>query len=177
MPTFVPARTVVLTVKHCFLFKLLAVPLIAFVTIQKAPAPEKLEDKSKRLGVCGNRVYGPSVSNPLQQFTTNSQHPAKLHRVSSSLANAFASARRFQIHRFHVRDSPTVVQPFMQGRQLNVKEFRYLRTVRVTAAVCLHLWAGVRWYTSSTETIFQRPQFTVLALSCVFGKQSLSAIF
>lgn len=72
MPTYVPARTVVLAVKHCFLFKLLAVPLITPVTIQEASVPEKLEDKSKCLEVCGNQMFSLSVSNPLQLFTTNS---------------------------------------------------------------------------------------------------------
>jgi hypothetical protein len=61
------------------------------------------------------------------------------------------------------------------GRNLPDKEFRYLRTVIVTAAVHqglisrlapIHLtfwhWAGITPYTSSYE----------LAESCVFGKQS-----
>ena len=61
------------------------------------------------------------------------------------------------------------------GRNLPDKEFRYLRTVIVTAAVHqdlvselapLHVifwhWAGITPYTSSCE----------LAESCVFGKQS-----
>ena len=65
------------------------------------------------------------------------------------------------------------------GRQLIDKEFRYLRTVRVTAAVyqgfnsklahlLLAFWhrAGVRPYTSSYD----------LAESCVFIKQSLPPI-
>ena len=65
------------------------------------------------------------------------------------------------------------------GRQLIDKEFRYLRTVRVTAAVyqgfnskqtllLLTFWhrAGVRPYTSSYD----------LAESCVFIKQSLPPI-
>jgi len=61
------------------------------------------------------------------------------------------------------------------GRNLPDKEFRYLRTVIVTAAVYwgfiselapIHLtfqhWAGVSPYTSSCD----------LAETCVFGKQS-----
>ena len=65
------------------------------------------------------------------------------------------------------------------GHQSNAKEFRYLRTVRVTAAVywdfkfvpkhivlTLQHWAGVSLYTS----------FLKLAETCVFIKQSLSPI-
>jgi hypothetical protein len=65
------------------------------------------------------------------------------------------------------------------GHQLNAKEFRYLWTVRVTAAVywglgykpkllplILQHWAGVSFYTSSYE----------FAETCVFIKQSLSPI-
>jgi len=57
------------------------------------------------------------------------------------------------------------------GRNLPDKEFRYLRTVIVTAAVHSLLaqilvtfwhWAGITPYTSSCE----------FAESCVFGKQS-----
>jgi len=67
----------------------------------------------------------------------------------------------------------------MQGHQLNAKEFRYLWTVRVTAAVywglslkpkpltlTLQHWAGVSLYTS----------FYNLAETCVFVKQSLSFV-
>ena len=66
------------------------------------------------------------------------------------------------------------------GRNLPDKEFRYLRTVIVTAAVHqdlvselapLHVifwhWAGITPYTSSCE----------LAGSCVFGKQSPGFIY
>jgi hypothetical protein len=65
------------------------------------------------------------------------------------------------------------------GHQLNAKEFRYLRTVRVTAAVywdlekkrkpfylALQHWADVSLYTS----------FYKLAETCAFIKQSLSPI-
>ena len=75
---------------------------------------------------------------------------------------------------------------FRAGRNLPDKEFRYLRTVIVTAAVhwgfnsnlriptCVYLallltfqhWAGVSPYTSSFD----------LAETCVFGKQSLGPI-
>ena len=64
---------------------------------------------------------------------------------------------------------------FRAGRNLPDKEFRYLRTVIVTAAVhqglvselaLIHVtfwhWAGITPYTSSYE----------FAESCVFGKQS-----
>jgi hypothetical protein len=70
---------------------------------------------------------------------------------------------------------------FRAGRNLPDKEFRYLRTVIVTAAVHrgftlrLHTprsftfrhWAGVSPYTSACA----------LAETCVFGKQSLEPIF
>src|SRR6202521_707587 len=69
---------------------------------------------------------------------------------------------------------------FRAGRNLPDKEFRYLRTVIVTAAVHRGLdswlrspllvtfrhWAGVSPYTSTF----------VLAETCVFGKQSLEPI-
>ena len=48
------------------------------------------------------------------------------------------------------------------GRNLPDKEFRYLRTVIVTAAVSFRHRAGVRPYSSSCD----------LAKPCVFGKQS-----
>jgi hypothetical protein len=51
---------------------------------------------------------------PFYLFTLYLGPVVKLHRVSSSLASIPASARAFQIHRVHVGDSPTVVQPFMQ---------------------------------------------------------------
>src|SRR5690242_15783060 len=70
---------------------------------------------------------------------------------------------------------------FRAGRNLPDKEFRYLRTVIVTAAVHRGLdswlrtpllvtfrhWAGVSPYTSACA----------LAETCVFGKQSLEPIF
>src|SRR5436853_1571752 len=69
---------------------------------------------------------------------------------------------------------------FRAGRNLPDKEFRYLRTVRVTAAVhrgfsswlrtplplTFRHWAGVSPYTSAFA----------LAETCVFGKQSLEPI-
>lgn len=69
---------------------------------------------------------------------------------------------------------------FRAGQNLPDKEFRYLRTVIVTAALhwgfssalsrfplTFQQWAGFRLYTSSFE----------LAESCVFAKQSLRPIF
>ena len=70
---------------------------------------------------------------------------------------------------------------FRAGRNLPDKEFRYLRTVRVTAAVyrgfgsrlraplplTVRHWAGVSPYTSTF----------VFAETCVFGKQSLEPIY
>ena len=52
------------------------------------------------------------------------------------------------------------------GRNLPDKEFRYLRTVIVTAAVTFQHWAGVSPYTSSFD----------FAETCVFGKQSLGPL-
>jgi len=51
---------------------------------------------------------------------------------------------------------------FRAGRNLPDKEFRYLRTVIVTAAVHRGHWAGVSPHTASYD----------LAETCVFGKQS-----
>ena len=42
------------------------------------------------------------------------------------------------------------------GRQLSVKEFRYLRTVMVAAAVGVSLWAGVRlctWFDNLSSVL------------------------
>ena len=79
-----------------------------------------------------------------------------------------------------LRQRPTRYS-FRAGRNLPDKEFRYLRTVIVTAAVHRGLdswlrspllvtfrhWAGVSPYTSACA----------LAETCVFGKQSLEPIF
>jgi hypothetical protein len=69
---------------------------------------------------------------------------------------------------------------FRAGRNLPDKEFRYLRTVIVTAAVhrgfgsklsplplTFRHWAGVSLYTSSCD----------FAQTCVFGKQSIEPFF
>ena len=55
---------------------------------------------------------------------------------------------------------------FRAGRNLPDKEFRYLRTVIVTAAVTFQHRAGVSPYTSSYD----------FAETCVFDKQSLGPI-
>ena len=86
------------------------------------------------------------------------------------------------LHRYYnfagraVETVPKSLRPFMRGQNLPDKEFRYLRTVIVTAAVhwgfnsmLSHLLltfqhrAGVSSYTSSFD----------LAHTCVFGKQLL----
>ncbi len=103
----------------------------------------------------------------------------KVHGVLPSSRWYSASSRRIQFHWVHVGDSGAVVTPFVAGRYLCDKEFRYLRTVRVTAAVYRGFHSklitlplltfqhragvGVRLYTSCYH----------LAESCVFNKQSL----
>jgi len=59
----------------------------------------------------------------------------KVHGVFPSNRREFVSSQTFQFHRAYSGDSGRVVTPFMPGRNLPDKEFRYLRTVRVTAAV------------------------------------------
>ena len=55
---------------------------------------------------------------------------------------------------------------FRAGQNLPDKEFRYLRTVIVTAALTFQHWAGVSSYTSSFD----------FAETCVFAKQLLGPI-
>ena len=101
-----------------------------------------------------------------------------MHGVLPSSRWYSASSRRIQFHWVHVGDSGAVVTPFVQVATYATRNlFRYLRTVRVTAAVyrgfhsklitlllpTFQHRAGVRLYTSCYH----------LAESCVFNKQSL----
>ena len=115
--------------------------------------------------------------------------PAILHKLSPNSISSYSKAPRglfvlLRVTSIFTRSSispgPSLRQcptryAFRAGRNLPDKEFRYLRTVIVTAAVHrgfiselapLHLtfrhWAGVSPYTSSFE----------FAETCVFGKQS-----
>gem|GEM_PF-3105603 len=98
----------------------------------------------------------------------------KLHGVFSSLYGQTASLPSMHFHRVLRRDSAHNDYSIRAGQNLPDKEFRYLRTVIVTAAVhwdfssrrkALSLiyqhWAGVSPYTSTF----------VFAETCVFGKQ------
>ncbi len=116
--------------------------------------------------------------------------PPILHKSSPNPMSGYSKAPRglFVLLRVKSIFTPISVSPgpllrqcssryaFRAGRNLPDKEFRYLRTVIVTAAVHRGLssklsplpltfrhWAGVSLYTSSFN----------FAQTCVFGKQSL----
>ena len=108
-----------------------------------------------------------SVQNPIQSYSKGSWGLSVFPRgdcIITNISTSLSLRRRQCGHRYAIR----------AGRNLPDKEFRYLRTVLVTAAVYWdfnqelaphHLIfqhrAGVRPYTSTF----------VLAESCVFGKQ------
>jgi hypothetical protein len=116
--------------------------------------------------------------------------PAMLHKLSPNAMAGYSKAPRglfvlLRVTRIFTRTSispgPSLRQcstryAFRAGRNLPDKEFRYLRTVIVTAAVhrgfnsereplllTFRHWAGVSPYTSACA----------FAETCVFGKQSI----
>lgn len=108
-------------------------------------------------------------------YTSNQcQAAVKLHGVFSPYHNESAFLPTLQFHRDSCRDSFQNHYAIRAGQNLPDKEFRYLRTVIVTAAVhwgfssdreafalTFQHRAGVSPYTSTF----------VLAETCVFGKQ------
>jgi hypothetical protein len=203
-PTFVPVRLVSLTVKRPVAFALsgwfpftLRAPLGASVTLLEATAPVKLPtwrcpDTSSwhplgpRPSQGGISTLAPPRPQPqllrlppiLRNHSPNptpscSKAPRGLFvllRVSRVFTASSTSPSPW------LRQRPTRYA-FRAGRNLPDKEFRYLRTVIVTAAVhrgfgstlFKHLpltfrhWAGVSPYTSAFA----------FAETCVFGKQSV----
>ena len=116
--------------------------------------------------------------------------PPMLHRLRPNPMPSYSKAPRGLFVQLRVRSifTPNSVSPgspprqrsiryaFRAGRNLPDKEFRYLRTVIVTAAVhrgfsselaplplTFRHWAGVSLYTSSCD----------FAQTCVFDKQSI----
>ena len=161
-PTFVSARPVCLTVKLPCAFTLdgwfpfsLREPLGASVTLSQATAPVKLPTcqcshtgSRCRLG-CGLYQAGiPRAAAPKLAFRLPSL-PAILHRHSPHAMASCSKAPRglFVLLRVLRILTQTSISPgpslrqcptrytFRAGRNLPDKEFRYLRTVIVTAAV------------------------------------------
>ncbi len=58
-----------------------------------------------------------------------------MYRVFPSSYKIFASSRKIQFHRINIRDSEMDRYTNRAGQNLSDKEFRYLWTVRVTAAI------------------------------------------
>ena len=201
-PTFVSARHVRLAVKLPYAFALydwfpfsLREPLHASVTFWEATDPVKLptrhcshtgsrhrlESKLSQSGI--SRTTPPNLATQLHSL------PPILHKLSTNSMSSYSKASRGLFVLLRVRSifTPNSVSPgpslrqcpiryaFRAGRNLPDKEFRYLRTVIVTAAVhrgfssklsplplTFRHWAGVSLYTSSFD----------FAQTCVFGKQS-----
>ena len=201
-PTFVPARLVGLAVKHPCAFALtgglpsrLRIPLNASVTLWEATAPVKLPTSHCPLLGLGP-VHIKSGISPLAppppQGQLQSLPPILRMMCPDSMASCSKAPRGLFVLSWVTRiftglsisPGPSSRQrpdryAFRAGRNLPDKEFRYLRTVIVTAAVdrgfslwlaprpfTFRHWAGVSPYTSTC----------VLAETCVFGKQSLEPI-
>ncbi len=167
----------------------------ASVTLWEATAPVKLptwhcfltglrlrlESKLNQSGI--------SLATPPNLAIQLLSLPPILHKPSPNPMPSYSKAPRGLFVLLRVRSifTPTSVSPgpslrqcpiryaFRAGRNLPDKEFRYLRTVIVTAAVhrgfsselspfplTFRHWAGVSLYTSSFD----------FAQTCVFGKQS-----
>ena len=90
----------------------------------------------------------------------------KLHGVFLSCRGSPVSSPALQFRRVPCRDSAQIVTTFRAGRNLPDKEFRYLRTVIVTAAVyrgfgspraplplTFRHWAGLSPYTSALARV------------------------
>jgi hypothetical protein len=202
-PTFVSARLVCLAVKLPYAFALsdwfpfsLREPLRASVTLWEATAPVKLptchcllpglraqlESKLTQSGI--------SPATPPNLAAQFHSLPPILHKVSPNPMAGYSKAPRGLFVLLRVRSifTPISVSPgpllrqcssryaFRAGRNLPDKEFRYLRTLIVRAAVhrgfssqlaplplTFRHWAGVSLYTSSFD----------LAQTCGSGNQSL----
>ena len=155
---------------------------------QTAHLPLSLMLLTPKLGPKRSQA-GISTSTPLNLTTKLPRLPAILHKQRPNAMASYSKAPRglFVLLRVIRIFTHTSISPgpllrqcstryaFRAGRNLPDKEFRYLRTVIVTAAVHrgfisllaqLHLtfrhWAGVSPYTSACA----------FAETCVFGKQS-----
>ena len=162
-PTFVSARRVGLTVKLAYAFTRygwfpfsLSQPLGASVTLWEATAPVKLPTchgpmagfTASSLGSKRNQA-GISPATPPSLATRVRCLPAILHKLRPNAMTGYSKAPRglfvlLRVTRIFTRTSispgPSLRQcstryTFRAGRNLPDKEFRYLRTVIVTAAV------------------------------------------
>ena len=161
-PTFVSARRVGLTVKLPYAFTLLGwfpfslrEPLGASVTLWEATAPVKLPTWHCFLTGLRLRLEskldqsGISLATPPRLAPQIHSLPAILHRLSPNSIPSCSKAPRglfvlLRVTRIFTRTSispgPSLRQcptryAFRAGQNLPDKEFRYLRTVIVTAAV------------------------------------------
>ena len=201
-PAFASARLVGLAVKlpyayalHARLPTALRKPLHASVTLSEATAPVKLP--TWHCLPPGSRVRlepkldqsGISPATPPNLAAQPHRLPPILHKSSPNPMPSYSKAPRGLFVQLRVKSifTPISVSPgpllrqcssryaFRAGRNLPDKEFRYLRTVIVTAAVhrgfgsklsllplTFRHWAGVSPYTSAFA----------LAETCVFAKQS-----
>ena len=158
-PTFVPARLVCLTVKHPCAIALYArlptvlrVPLGASVTLLEATTPVKLPTKHclRIPGLGARRTKGGiSTATPRRLASPLRSLPPILHivRPTSMLSYSEGSRGLFVPLRVSGIFTASTISPsswlrqcpdrytIRAGRNLPDKEFRYLRTVIVTAAV------------------------------------------
>ena len=158
-PTFVPVRPVCLTVKHpcaialyARLPSVLRVPLEASVTLLEATTPVKLPTthflRFLRLGPRTNEGW--YFNNDSLRLATQDQSlPAILHIPCSGSIRSYSKGSRGLFVPLRVTGifTDTTISPsswlrqcpdrctIRAGRNLPDKEFRYLRTVIVTAAV------------------------------------------
>src|SRR5690625_3235058 len=159
-PTFVPARPVCLTVKHPYAFTLcvrlptvLRVPLEASATLSEAPAPVKLPTIQCLPLVAelefSNCKGGISRATPRTLARTLQCLPPILHmQMPKPMYSCSKGSRGLSVPlRVIGVITDTTISPsswprqcssrytIRAGRNLPDKEFRYLRTVIVTAAV------------------------------------------
>jgi len=168
-PAFAPARLVSLAVKHAFAYALsarfptvLSVPSYSSVTLWEETAPVKLPTMhcswsgltGPRLGTANqirvvfqrwlHRPSGPASKPPTYPTQIGSQSNAKLqlkvHGVFPSAAGRLHHHKHFNF----AESREETVWPSLRHScrsELTHKEFRYLRTVIVTAAV---YWASIK---------------------------------
>lgn len=90
-------------------------------------------------------------------ITNLNYHPIKMLRVLSYHRLYLCMCTKNTISQFSLSRQCTSRYTIHARHQLCVKGFCYLRTVRVTAAICFSLWAGIRHYTSNVSIILARP--------------------
>ena len=145
-PTFVPARLVGLAVKRPYAIALparlptaLRAPLKASVTLLEATTPVKLPAKHRPPPPRGlgpaQAKGGISTSAPRSLARPAPSLPPILHSTCASPMLSCSEGSRGLSVPLRVNGIFTVTYTIRAGRNLPDKEFRYLRTVIVTAAV------------------------------------------